>query len=257
MPFHDRDWEDFQRDCTTFPAYTDYIFGVDTRPEAAEQLGLHPQIYVAPPPPPPPLSPPQRLYTLPQPARYPAAYDSVRDAPQTRAVNKRTPKATFIKRESSLSSMAPSPCPPPRALPAPAQSLISLLRPGELRNDPSYAFIPQTERLTIDKNLTQAWTIVRSDAISMQKMEASEYITGISRAAAIKRNEHRIQETEGREAERQKTVKIEHQNMALHEERTVARLGFSDSPGRYVDRQGRQPDDVPLYAWSQHTRRRY
>lgn len=31
MPFRDRAWEDYQRDTTLFPAYTDYIFGTDTR----------------------------------------------------------------------------------------------------------------------------------------------------------------------------------------------------------------------------------
>jgi hypothetical protein len=45
MPFRDKDWEDFQRDCDFFPAYTDYIFGIDTRIQVAQEPGLHPQIY--------------------------------------------------------------------------------------------------------------------------------------------------------------------------------------------------------------------
>ncbi|KAF1940992.1 hypothetical protein EJ02DRAFT_455535 [Clathrospora elynae] len=45
MPFRDREWENFQRDCDFFPAYSDYLYGPDTRPEAAEQPGLHPQIF--------------------------------------------------------------------------------------------------------------------------------------------------------------------------------------------------------------------
>jgi hypothetical protein len=45
MTSHNKDWEDFQRDCDFFPAYTDYILGVDTRPQVALEPGLHPQIY--------------------------------------------------------------------------------------------------------------------------------------------------------------------------------------------------------------------
>ena len=45
MPFRDKDWEDFQRDCDFFPAYTDYIFGIDTRVQVIQEPGLHPQIY--------------------------------------------------------------------------------------------------------------------------------------------------------------------------------------------------------------------
>jgi hypothetical protein len=45
MPFRDKEWEDSQRDIAPFPAYTDYIFGVDTRAQVAQEPGLHPQIY--------------------------------------------------------------------------------------------------------------------------------------------------------------------------------------------------------------------
>jgi hypothetical protein len=79
MPFRDREWEDFQRDCDFFPAYTDYIFGVDTRPEVDDEPGLHPQIFdtqlqmqhL-------PQVPPQRLYGLPPLVQYRAAYDPSR-----------------------------------------------------------------------------------------------------------------------------------------------------------------------------------
>lgn len=35
-----------QRDCSVFPAYTDYLYGVDLRPEVAEEPGLHPLLYL-------------------------------------------------------------------------------------------------------------------------------------------------------------------------------------------------------------------
>ncbi|KAF2133776.1 hypothetical protein P153DRAFT_427700 [Dothidotthia symphoricarpi CBS 119687] len=44
MPFHDKEWEDLQRDCDFFPAYTDYIYGLDTRPHVRKEPGLHPQL---------------------------------------------------------------------------------------------------------------------------------------------------------------------------------------------------------------------
>lgn len=61
MPFHDTSWEDLQRDCTIFPAYTDYIYGPDARPEVVEEPGLHPLLY-------PPRSEPIR-YTNSMPSR--------------------------------------------------------------------------------------------------------------------------------------------------------------------------------------------
>ncbi|KAF1849027.1 uncharacterized protein K460DRAFT_415467 [Cucurbitaria berberidis CBS 394.84] len=45
MPFRDGSWEDFQRDCALFPAYTDYIFGPDLRPEVTNEPGLHPMLF--------------------------------------------------------------------------------------------------------------------------------------------------------------------------------------------------------------------
>ncbi|KAH7093486.1 hypothetical protein FB567DRAFT_609984 [Paraphoma chrysanthemicola] len=46
MPFRDREWENMQRDCSFFPAYTDYLFGLDVRPQVAEEPGLHPRLYI-------------------------------------------------------------------------------------------------------------------------------------------------------------------------------------------------------------------
>jgi hypothetical protein len=45
MPFHDQEWEDLQRDCDIFPAYTDYVYGPDRRLIVAQEPGLHPAIY--------------------------------------------------------------------------------------------------------------------------------------------------------------------------------------------------------------------
>ena len=53
MPFRDSAWEDLQRDYSIFPAYTDYLFGPDTRPHVADEPGLHPMIF--PPVPPAPI----------------------------------------------------------------------------------------------------------------------------------------------------------------------------------------------------------
>ena len=52
MPFHDQDWEDLQRDCDIFPAYTDFIYGPDERLVVTQEPGLHPAIYYMSPPPP-------------------------------------------------------------------------------------------------------------------------------------------------------------------------------------------------------------
>ncbi|KAF2029575.1 hypothetical protein EK21DRAFT_112785 [Setomelanomma holmii] len=46
MPFRDHEWEDTQRDCSIFPAYTDYLYGLDLRPEVAAEPGLHPLLYL-------------------------------------------------------------------------------------------------------------------------------------------------------------------------------------------------------------------
>ncbi|KAL1792488.1 hypothetical protein ACET3X_008995 [Alternaria dauci] len=45
MPFHDREWEELQRDCDIFPAYSDFIFGPDERLVVTQEPGLHPMIY--------------------------------------------------------------------------------------------------------------------------------------------------------------------------------------------------------------------
>jgi hypothetical protein len=47
MPFRDPEWEELQRDCDIFPAYTDYLYGPDTRLHVTQEPGLHPQIYPA------------------------------------------------------------------------------------------------------------------------------------------------------------------------------------------------------------------
>ncbi|KAI4942659.1 hypothetical protein J4E91_009828 [Alternaria rosae] len=52
MPFHDQDWEDLQRDCDIFPAYTDFIYGPDERLVVTQEPGLHPAIYYMNLPPP-------------------------------------------------------------------------------------------------------------------------------------------------------------------------------------------------------------
>lgn len=45
MPFRNKAWEELQRDAAIFPAYTDYLFGPDVRPEATEEPGLHPLLF--------------------------------------------------------------------------------------------------------------------------------------------------------------------------------------------------------------------
>jgi hypothetical protein len=45
MPFRDPDWEDVQRDHDLFPAYSDYLYGPDTRLQVAQEPGLHPLLY--------------------------------------------------------------------------------------------------------------------------------------------------------------------------------------------------------------------
>ncbi|CAE7179652.1 hypothetical protein PTNB73_03591 [Pyrenophora teres f. teres] len=47
MPFRDKEWEDFQRSCDFFPAYSDYLYGPDERLVVTQEPGLHPQMYPA------------------------------------------------------------------------------------------------------------------------------------------------------------------------------------------------------------------
>ncbi|KAF3041387.1 hypothetical protein E8E12_009274 [Didymella heteroderae] len=121
MPFRDREWEDFQRDCDLFPAYSDYIFGPDTRPQVEDESNLHPQIFDSQ------LLPqlrPQRLYGLPQPVQYPAAYDPVHGENQALTYGSSTygmpipQRTSMLRQKSSLESMQPTPTPAPRQLPA-------------------------------------------------------------------------------------------------------------------------------------------
>ncbi|KAF2623809.1 hypothetical protein BU25DRAFT_461607 [Macroventuria anomochaeta] len=183
MPFRDRDWEDFQRDCDFFPAYTDYIFGMDARSEVADEPGLHPQIFE------PPSLPPQRIYGLLPPVQYPVAYDPVRDETQPRPYTMPAPLPSLLRHESPVESLLPTPCPAPRSLP-PAGPSMALLRPGELTADLSYSFIPQQERMIANKNITQAWSTINSDAVPAQKAKAVGYLKNMSRMAAIKKQEH-------------------------------------------------------------------
>jgi hypothetical protein len=121
MPFRDREWEDFQRDSATFPAYTDYIFGPDTRPEVENEPGLHPQIFDPQPLPQSVSKPPRRLYGLPPPVQYPAAYDPSRDGSHPRRYGMsalQNARTSLLRQESSSESMQPSPSPAPRMLPA-------------------------------------------------------------------------------------------------------------------------------------------
>ncbi|KAF7676535.1 hypothetical protein GT037_006040 [Alternaria burnsii] len=45
MPFRDQEWEELQRDCDIFPAYSDYLYGPDPRIITTQEPGLHPMIY--------------------------------------------------------------------------------------------------------------------------------------------------------------------------------------------------------------------
>lgn len=209
MPFRNRDWEDFQRDCDAFPAYTDYIYGIDTRPEVANEPGLHPQICKSPPP-----TPPQRKYGITQ-TQHLAVYNPARDA------NRASPSTTSrlgqqdhydceasqhvsreflqllpnpspisrVRRESHLQYFHPTPTPAPRTLPTPHPP-VALLRPGELAADHLYSFIPQQERMVANSNIAQAWSILNGDALPSQKAEAMGFLERISRMTAAKRQEH-------------------------------------------------------------------
>jgi hypothetical protein len=193
MPFRDREWEDFQRDCDFFPAYTDYIFGVDTRAEAEDEPGLHPQIFeldiwppaptVLPPTPPaptPPL-PAKRLYGLPQSGQYTRVSTPI-PQPHRRRSSARTP--SLLKRESSVETYLRTPCPAPRNLPVlrdirtpllrpgelplirpgelplPRPREMPLLRPGDLTLDTSLSFLSPYELATTDGNVTRAWSLL-------------------------------------------------------------------------------------------------
>jgi hypothetical protein len=45
MPFRDQEWEELQRGCDIFPAYSDYVLGPDSRLLVTQEPGLHPLIY--------------------------------------------------------------------------------------------------------------------------------------------------------------------------------------------------------------------
>lgn len=189
MPFREPDWEDFQRDCDFFPAFTDYIYGVDTRPQVADEPGLHPQIYDSQP------QPPQRLYGLPPLEQYPLAYDPVRDSTQRHPFNTpRRQSMSLLRKVSSLESMQPTPCPAPRVLPT-AGVQMSLLRPNELITDSQYSYIPQQDRINTNIRICQAWTTMHGDAVPADKTKAMGYLKNVSRVAAAKRQEYQVYET--------------------------------------------------------------
>lgn len=130
MPFRDPEWEDFLRDCEFFPAYTDYIFGVDIRPEVDDEPGLHPQIFDIQPL---PQLASLRLNDLPPSVQYPAAYDPTRSecraltygssaygSPTYGVPNHSMPglqRTSILRQESSLESIQTTPTPAPRQLP--------------------------------------------------------------------------------------------------------------------------------------------
>ena len=213
MPFRDREWEDFQRDCDFFPAYTDYIFGVDTRAEAEDEPGLHPQIFeldiwppapTALPPTPPaptPLLPARRLYGLPQLGQYTRGSAPVLQPHRRRRSSARTP--TLLRRESSVEAYLRTPCPPPRnlrvprenrtplphpgELPLPRPRELPVLRPGDLTMDTSLSFLSQYELATVDGNVTRAWSLINSNIPPEQKMGLMNHLRSLTRQIAAPR----------------------------------------------------------------------
>jgi hypothetical protein len=239
MPFRDREWEDFQRDCDFFPAYTDYIFGVDTRAEAEDEPGLHPQIFeldiwppaptVLPPTPPaptPPL-PAKRLYGLPQSGQYTRVSTPI-PQPHRRRSSARTP--SLLKRESSVETYLRTPCPAPRNLPVlrdirtpllrpgelplirpgelplPRPREMPLLRPGDLTLDTSLSFLSPYELATTDGNVTRAWSLLNSNIPPEQKVKWMNYLKDITRQIAAKRREHQVQEAKKMHSDKQERV---------------------------------------------------
>jgi hypothetical protein len=215
MPFRDREWEDFQRDCDFFPAYTDYIFGVDTRAEAEDEPGLHPQIFeldiwppaptVLPPTPPaptPPL-PAKRLYGLPQSGQYTRVSTPI-PQPHRRRSSARTP--SLLKRESSVETYLRTPCPAPRNLPVLRDIRTPLLRPGDLTLDTSLSFLSPYELATTDGNVTRAWSLLNSNIPPEQKVKWMNYLKDITRQIAAKRREHQVQEAKKMHSDKQERV---------------------------------------------------
>ncbi|KAJ8116154.1 hypothetical protein OPT61_g2363 [Boeremia exigua] len=197
MPFRDRDWEDFQRDCDFFPAYTDYLFGVDTRPQVADEPGLHPQI-LSPSP-----SRPQRLQGLPPPVQYPVTFDPARDSAQIRPYNTPTPRPrSLLRHESSSKPILPTPCPAPRVSPSTGPP-TPLLQANDLISDPQYSSVPFNERVATNLRITQAWSILSSDADRVQKVKAMEYLQKVSHVAAAKRQKYHAREAARLDAEGQ------------------------------------------------------
>ncbi|KAJ4404326.1 hypothetical protein N0V91_006020 [Didymella pomorum] len=143
MPFRDREWEDFLRDCEIFPAYTDFLFGVDMRAEVHNEPGLHPQIFdtqALPQPPPQSLPQPIRLQGLPPPGQYPAAYDP--GSAQNHALTSLSStygkpangwlglrQTSMLGQGPSLDSMQPTPTPAPFQFPIPDPQYLETFQP--------------------------------------------------------------------------------------------------------------------------------
>ncbi|KAF3007627.1 hypothetical protein E8E13_008330 [Curvularia kusanoi] len=204
MPFRDREWEDFQRDCSLFPAYTDYVFGVDTRPEVEDEPGLHPQIFQPYPPPPLPPTLPPRLHGLPPSAQYPPALNPASGATPSRRLRQPTTRPSPLKHESSVessvASMISTPSPAPRVLSAPKSTPVSrprrLLRPGELITDPLLvSLIDEQKRVGANAEVVRAWEIIRSEATPTTKTRWAAFLRDLSQRVAAIREEHRVRET--------------------------------------------------------------
>ncbi|KAG9197839.1 hypothetical protein G6514_000780 [Epicoccum nigrum] len=174
MSFRDREWEDFQRDCDLLPAYTDYIFGVDTRPEAEYEPGLHPQIFeldIWPPaptslPPTPPAKTP-----LPLPAKRLYSLSHLGQCTQASAPGSQPDRLHSSNRT------------PPRNLPVPRPPF----RPGELTMDISFSFLSHYKLTTADNNVTRAWNLINSNIPPEQKVKWTNYLAEITRQFAAKR----------------------------------------------------------------------
>lgn len=269
MPFRDREWEDFQRDCDLFPAYTDYIFGLDTRPEAEDEPGLHPQIFecdIWPPAPTslPPTSPAptpplaaKRLYSLPQPGQYTRASAPV-PQPHRRRSSSRT--SALLKRESSVETYLQTPCPAPRNLPVPRDirtpllrpGELPLLRPGELITDASLSLLSHYELETADIDVTRTWNLINSNIPPEQKVRWTNYLADITCQVGAKRKEHRVKEAAKMQSAKQERVWDLHGQGGLTETMCKADPG---QQSRYGLRNRTQPGD-PMQG-SRRTRAHY
>jgi len=63
---------------------------------------------------------------------------------------------------------------------------VHLIRPGEIINNLLLPVLPQDRCVEINKLITQAWSIVNSNATPQQKAPAMDYIRKMSLAVAEK-----------------------------------------------------------------------